>query len=344
MLDVLEWQKKLQPDILKNLHRRYDILQFIRLSAPVGRRTIASALQISERVLRSEVDLFKEQNLLSVESGGMELTDEGLALLEQLRPAMQNISGRSQLEKDLQATLGISRVIVTSGDSDVRSWVKKEMSQACVSEMIDTLEPNDVVAVAGGTTLATLATSVYPHPNLQNVTFVPARGGLGEDVDLQSNTICAELARGAHAQYRLLHVPDQLSDHAYDSVIQEPGIRELLALIRSPRMVIHSVGEAQTMATRRSADESKLRRLKEQEAIAEAFGYYFDSEGKVVQKEKTIGLQLDELGRDQMVVTLAGGMSKAEAIVAYMTYRPSDLLITDEGAATAIMGTQSNEF
>ncbi|QQK82043.1 hypothetical protein HUG20_17505 [Salicibibacter cibi] len=336
MLDLLEWQKKLQPDIMENLNRRFDILRFIRVSAPVGRRTISASLQISERVLRNEVELFKEQNLLEVKSGGMDLTEEGRMLLDQLGPSMQNISGRSQLEADLQQSLHISRVIVTSGDSDGQPWVKKEMSRACVSEMIQTLRTDDVVAVAGGTTLATLAESVSPHPNLQHVTFVPARGGLGENVDLQSNTICAALARSANAQYRLLHVPDQLSDLAYESLTQEPGIQELLNLIRSPRMVIHSVGDAHTMATRRNADEKKLERLKTCNAVAESFGYYFDGNGNVVQKEKTVGLQLDDLGEGQKVITMAGGASKAEAIIAYMTYRPSDLLITDEGAAEAI--------
>ncbi|AXF56261.1 sugar-binding transcriptional regulator [Salicibibacter kimchii] len=336
MLDLLEWQKKLQPDILENLHRRFDILQFIRVSAPVGRRTIAAALQISERVLRSEVELFKEQNLLRVQSGGMDLTEEGHTLLDELAPSIQNISGRTQLEADLQQLLHIPRVLVTSGDSDGQPWVKKEMSRGCVSEMIQTLSPDDVVAVAGGTTLAALAESVTPHPNLQQVTFVPARGGLGENVDLQANTICAALARSAKAQYRLLHVPDQLSDHAYESLTQEPGIQELLSLIRSPRMVVHSVGDAHTMATRRNAVEEKLDRLKNLNAVAESFGYYFDENGTVVQKENTVGLQLDDLGEGQKVVTIAGGASKAEAIIAYMTYRPSDLLITDEGAAEAI--------
>ncbi|QDI91883.1 hypothetical protein EPH95_12425 [Salicibibacter halophilus] len=336
MLDLLEWQKKLQPDILENLNRRFDILQFIRVSAPVGRRTIAAALHISERVLRSEVELFKEQNLLRVKSGGMDLTEEGRTLLDQLGPSMQNISGRTQLERELQQFLHIPHVIVTSGNSDAQPWVKKEMSRACVDEMIQTLCPEDVVAVAGGTTLATLAESVTPHPNLKQVTFVPARGGLGENVDLQSNTISAALARSANAHYRLLHVPDQVSDLAYESLTQEPGIQELLELIRSPRMVLHSVGDAYTMATRRNADEEKLDRLKNLNAVAESFGYYFDGKGNVVQKEKTVGLQLDELGERQKVVTIAGGASKADAIIAYMTYRPSDLLITDEGAAEAI--------
>ncbi|GAK05596.1 central glycolytic genes regulator [Geomicrobium sp. JCM 19037] len=344
MLTMLEWQQKLQPDVIESLVHRYDLLRFIQISQPVGRRALGAEMNVSERILRREVDLLKEQRLLNVESSGMRLTEEGNSLLHALEPSIQALTGRAALQEQLERALNVRRVIVTSGDSDQQSWVKKEMSRACVEEMIHTLRDGDVVAVAGGTTLATLAASVYPHERLKGVTFVPARGGLGENVELQANTISAELAKQAEANYRLLHVPDQLSETAYDSLIEEPGIRELLQLIRSPRMVIHSVGDAMTMATRRSADPGKLTGLAEQHAQSEAFGYYFDQEGQIVHKERTIGLQLQDLNKDQQVITIAGGQSKARAIASYMTHRPSDLLITDEGAAKAVLQTLEEEL
>ena len=40
--------------------------------------------------------------------------------------------------------------------------------------------------------------------------FVPARGGMGENVESEANTICAKMAESAMGNYRLLYVPDQL--------------------------------------------------------------------------------------------------------------------------------------
>ena len=78
---LLEAQKKLLPDLLTVMQKRYDILQYIRLAEPIGRRSLATSLGLSERILRAEVQFLKEQNLLDVKTSGMMLTSEGHALL-----------------------------------------------------------------------------------------------------------------------------------------------------------------------------------------------------------------------------------------------------------------------
>ena len=54
---------------------------------------------------------------------------------------------------------------------------------------------------------------------------MPARGGLGESVDMQANTIASIMAKKTGCQYRLLHVPDHLGEEAYQSFIQDPQIQ-----------------------------------------------------------------------------------------------------------------------
>ncbi|SDH66697.1 sugar-binding transcriptional regulator [Alteribacillus bidgolensis] len=337
MRNLIELQKKLQPDVLEVMEKRYQILQYLRLKQPVGRRTLAASLDVSERILRSEVMFLKEQGLVHVGSGGMTLTEEGEDLLEGLEGVMKSVSGLQDLEERLARALHVNQAIIVSGNSDRYSWVKKEMGRACVQQMKEKLAPKDIVAVAGGTTLAAVAEMMSPDSNLEEVSFVPARGGLGEKVEIQSNTISSTMAQKAHGKYRLLHVPDQLSDETRESLILEPGIKELLSIIRQAKMVVHGVGEAETMAARRKTKAETLGSLKDKEAAAEAFGYYFDRAGQIVHKENTVGLQLDDLTNEQFVITVAGGASKAEAITAYMKHRPSDVLITDEGAAQAIL-------
>ncbi|MGY4688990.1 sugar-binding transcriptional regulator [Salibacterium sp. K-3] len=338
MRQLIELQKKLQPDVLEVMEKRYRILQYLRLMQPVGRRTLAGSLDISERVLRSEVLFLKEQSLLHIGSGGMVLTEDGESLLEGLEETMKSVTGLADREQRVAETLQVERVIIVPGNSDRYSWVKKELGRACIQQMKDMLQPEDIVAVAGGTTLADVAEMMTPDEKFSSVTFVPARGGLGEKVEIQSNTISSTMAVKANGNYRLLHVPDQLSRETRESLVLEPGIKELLRLIRRAGIVVHGVGAASTMAERRGTEDSILDTLREKQAVAEAFGYYFDRDGRIVHKEKTIGLQLDDLQENQKVMTVAGGASKAEAIIAYMNYRPSDVLITDEGAAMAVLG------
>ncbi|MDV2886216.1 hypothetical protein BTR22_17745 [Alkalihalophilus pseudofirmus] len=333
---LLDIQQKLLPDLLDVMVKRFKILQYIRLMQPIGRRSLSTNLQMSERVLRTEVTFLKDQGLVHFATSGMTVTPSGEALFYQLEDVMKELLGLRNLEEQVEHKLGVKKVLVVAGNSDQDHWVKHELGRASVAELKAKREPSDVIAVMGGTTLAAVAEMMTPDAGMRDVTFVPARGGLGENVENQANTISAELATRAGAQYRLLHVPDQLSEEAYSSLVLEPSIGDILKLIKSARVVIHGIGEANTMASRRGSKSTFIEKIEREQAVAEAFGYYFNREGDIIHKQRTIGLQLDELD-NKYVISVAGGESKAEAISAYMKYRPSDVLITDESAARRLL-------
>ncbi len=121
----------------------------------------------------------------------------------------------------------------------------------------------------------------------------------------------------------------------YNSLLQEPSIQEVLTLISHANCVVHSIGRALHMAARRKMSDDEMVMLKQKNAVAESFGYFFDEEGKVVYKIPRIGLQLKNLQEIPYVVAIAGGKTKAKAIRAYMKNAP--WLITDEAAANEIL-------
>src|SRR5690606_3768584 len=168
---------------------------------------------------------------------------------------------------------------------------------------------------------------------VKNVMFVPARGGLGESVDYQANTIASMMAKRTLGQYRLLHVPDHISAEAYDSMIQEPTIKEIVEVIRSARIVVHGIGDAKVMARRRKTEDKEIQAMLEEGALAESFGFYFNRQGELVHKMKIVGMRLEDVAKAEMLIAVAGGASKAEAIAAIMRTGYDHALITDEGAA-----------
>jgi central glycolytic genes regulator len=337
MRSIIEVQQKLLPDLLEVMQKRHEILKYIRLMEPIGRRSLSTSLGHSERVLRAEVQFLKEQKLVDFSTSGMTLTKEGKKLLVELEEIMKEVLGLRVLETKLQEKLNVKGVIVVPGDSDVFPWVKKEIGRACVSRIKQRLSGENIVAVTGGTTLADVADMMTPDSKGRSILFVPARGGLGERVENQANTICAKMAEKASGDYRLLHVPDVVSNEAYKSFVSEPSIKEVLSLIKSSSMVIHGIGDAITMAERRKTDDEDLKKIVASNAVAEAFGYYFDENGNVVHKVQTIGIQLTDLKGIHDVIAVAGGASKAKAIHAYLKQAPDTLLITDEGAAKELI-------
>jgi central glycolytic genes regulator len=339
MRSLIEVQKKLLPDVLTIMQKRYQILRSISLIEPVGRRTLAQMLGLSERVLRGEVDFLKSQKLLDIKPSGMSITKAGRKLLQDLESMMREISGINEMEDRLKKALDLEDVVVVPGNSDEEPWVKSELGRACAIRMKAALMGNNIIAVTGGTTMAAVADVLTSDFSAQQpVLFVPARGGIGEDVENQANTICAKMAERTGGKHRVLYVPDQVSPEVYKSVVTEPSIREVLALIKQANIVLHGIGDAIAMAKRRNTIEKDMEKIIRGHAVGEAFGYYFNEQGEVVHKVWTIGLQLEDLPHIQHVFAVAGGASKAKAIKAYMHSKPdSTVLITDEGAAKKIL-------
>jgi len=336
---ILNIQKQLLPDLLQVMQKRYDILRHIHLMQPVGRRSLTAAVKLTERVLRGEVDFLRAQGLVHVDPSGMRLTDQGTELLFEMEPLMKEWFGLSQMEAELKAFLGVREVIIVPGDADESDWVKKEMGRAGARVLKDIAEPEQIVAVSGGTTMLALAEMMMPTPSLRMTTFVPTRGGVGESVELEANYIASLMAKRTGGKYRMMHVPDQLSDEAYLTLVKEPHIQGVLACLREARIVVHGIGDAKTMAIRRKSAPEVLEKLEREKAVGESFGYYFNRTGESVHRVQTVGLQLSDLERVRKVVAIAGGTSKAEAIVAVCTKVSKDTLITDEGAARAILGS-----
>lgn len=343
MQSLIDIQQQLLPDLLVVMKKRYLILRQVMLSDMIGRRTLAASLNLTERVLRAETDFLKGQGLLHIEAAGMRISDAGRRLLEDMEPLYKSMFGLSDLEERIRARFGLKGVTIVPGDSDTSPYTKRELGRAGCAALRKVMGKNDVVAVTGGSTIAQLAGQMVTQTPLKSNWFVPARGGLGESLDYQANTIASTLAKRTGAQYRLLHVPDHLSDEAYMSLMQEPNIREIVEVIRSARIVLHGIGDAMVMARRRRVDESVIKAMEAEKALAEAFGYYFDRNGAVVHKMSTAGLRLEDIMETEVVIAVAGGRSKGEAIAAVMRFGHDDMLVTDEAAAQEIAAIMDRE-
>ncbi|MEK3884937.1 sugar-binding domain-containing protein [Paenibacillus sp. PL2-23] len=337
MRELIELQQQLVPDLLEVMRKRYMILHQVMLSDTIGRRTLANALDMTERVLRAETEFLKEQGLLEIDSAGMRISERGRSMLEQLEPLYKSMFGLSELEERLRAAFGLSQVVIVQGDSETSVQTKRELGRAACQVLRLKIHPRDVVAITGGTTLSHVANQLTPTPAMKDIWFVPARGGLGESLDYQANTLASTMAKRTGGNYRLLHVPDHLGEEAFASLMQEPNIREIVSVIRSARIVVHGIGDAMVMARRRKLELDVVEAMKADGALAEAFGFYFDRSGAVVHKMQTVGLRLEDIVNTECVIGVAGGQGKGEAIAAVMRFGHNDVLVTDEAAALEIV-------
>lgn len=336
MWSIIENQQKLVPEVIDLMRNRLEILQQIEHYQPIGRRALARQIGQTERVLRSEVDLLKDQGLIDIQAVGMLITYEGKKILNRFYPLMLRLKGFHDREIELARRLQVDKAFIVPGDSALDANVQREMGRLAAHYLLGNLRDGDRIAVTGGTTMAMLAEMLYSEQTYPDVLFMPARGGLGEFAKTQANSIVAELASKLGAQYVMLQIPDHLSSEAYHSLIEEPYIRERLEKIRSARMVFHGVGNALAMAEKRAASNEVITRISECHAVSEAFGAYFDAEGKLVYQMPTIGLRPEDL-QNKHCIAVAGGSDKASAIRSLAKTGIFQVLITDEGSATELL-------
>lgn len=324
------------PDFIEGMQNRYIILNTIDLLGPVGRRTIMEQVNQTERYVRNEITFLQKHNLVTLTTKGVQITQEGKKIVVELAHFMNELSGLAALEKKISAMTGIDQVLIVHGNCDEDSSVKQELGRTAVAFLQSVIDEDVTIAVTGGTTMAAVAAAMEPFGE-HRCLFVPARGGTGERVENQANTIVAKMAAAEKGDYKLLHVPDPLSEALYQTLMEEPSIEQTLSLIQQSSIVLHGVGDALTIAERRNSSAETIAKLKQEEAVGETFGYYFNKKGNIVFQVRTIGIQLDQLPENKKVITIAGGESKAEAIASFLKLGKSNLLITDEAAAKRII-------
>lgn len=340
MKDAISILQYIVPDIIQEVNHRFRILTIVKEQGPIGRRTLAMEMHQSERTLRTATDFLRRQGLITTSPNGMELTPKGAKALEDLRKVMEKMVRMNAKENALAQKLNLQMCRIVSGDSDVDKTVLQEMGRQAAL-LLDELLPDGeiVVAVTGGTSVAAMVPHLTPELSEdRHFTFVPARGGFGESMSVQANTISDQMAQTVGGENMALFVPDNLSQQALESLRNEPTIASTVEVMKHANCLLYSIGNAKVMLERRKMPEGVKEQVLTSGAVGETFGCYFDETGKVVYRLSRFGLQIEDAERIPYAIAIAGGNSKAKALEAYATIAPAHTwLVTDEGAANLIL-------
>lgn len=325
------------PDLAEEMALRALVLERVASMAPVGRRQLAVRLGLTEREIRSAANTLKEGGFIRFDAAGMALTARGEEVLPQVQALNRELHGLTELEEQLAGLLRVDRVCIVSGDADQDESVKVELGRTAAYRVRSLLHHGSTLAVTGGSTIAATAQAMQSQNPLR-VMVVPARGGFGRaEVATQANTIAAQIAGRLGGHHRMIHLPDHMDEAAKQEMLRLPEIREVMELIQRADVILHGIGCAEDNIRETKLSASQARRLLEDGAVGEAFGSYFDREGKCLLESSSIGVDLARLSPGSRMIAVAAGKRKAEAIMAVMRHDPHALLVTDEGAAREML-------
>lgn len=336
MLSLIE---ELVPGTFQVIVQRYQILKEVESQSPIGRRALAKQVDLSERSLRTEIQVLKDQAFISTSSAGMSLTTLGIRILDDLEDLVKDQASFRESEDALAKQLEISQCIICRRDS------QESLAQEALAVM-DRLLPHgsQTIAVMGGTTMRKLAESFDESLSTnRTLQFLPARGGAGEEQTIQANAIADLMANRTHGTSRLLYAPDHVRSETRNLLLQEPEIKETMRRLSQADLAVFGIGDAKKMANRIGLDQATINQLDKAGAVAEAFGEFIDAKGEIVYKLARIGLSSEDIQAIPNLLAVAGGAGKAQAIEAYCKVAPSHtILVTDQAAANKILNWESS--
>jgi len=326
------------PDFMEVIEIRYSVLRVINFLGPIGRRSLSDKLDLTERNIRTASTALKKQGLINITQEGMNITARGKNTLDRLKYVFHILKGLKILEEKLKDILKIKKVIIVPNSSDDDPFVYQEMGKTASRYLKTIIEDNTILGLTGGTTISQLVREYKGDKvKFDNVTVVPARGGLGKKVEYQANTLVQSLANKLNCNYKTLYTPDFLSQNTIESLLKEPSIKEIVELIDDIDILVFGIGRADSMANRRGLSDEEIDNLLKKGAVSEAFGYYFNESGEIVHEISTIGIKLETFKRLKKLIAVAGGSYKAEAIVSISKLNKNLTLVCDESVAKKII-------
>lgn len=335
--EILKLQKKIVPELVEVLEKRYNVLRTIYHNQPIGRRVLANQLGLGERIVRNEINFLKSQNLIEINTPGMTVTEEGQEIVDELKEFIHEIKGLVDVERGVKNLLGLRDVIIVPGNVEENHTVLKDLGKATSAYIKSIIKKDNIIAITGGTTIREVV-EAFPKVNSQsNVLVVPARGGMGKKVESQANNLAASLAKKLNGSYRMLHIPENLSAEVLDSLLKESDIKQVIDYIHEADILIYGIGNAVEMAHKRNVSDEQVQKLVDLNAVGEAFGCYFNSNSDVVLENTSIGINTQDAKKINTHIAVAAGENKVESIIAAARNNENAVLFTDEAAGRKIL-------
>lgn len=211
--------------------------------------------------------------------------------------------------------------------------------------LIEHCDENSLITVSNGRAVAATVHEVpiqdWPKSNVAQMV-----GALSpSNPMMDSPDICRMLAERLGGTVTSLHVPMILSSaHIAQVMREEPQIRTALALGGKADVALEGVGvvdERHPIPVFDSyVDDKALLRLIGKGAIATVCGHFIDAQGRPVNtelSERTISVDLERLRHIPLVIGVAWGPEKVEAIRACLLGGYLSALVTDQSTAEALL-------
>lgn len=274
-----------------------------------------------------------------------QLIDEGIVTIR-----INDFNYHVDIESKLEKKFNLKQVIVTPQTENPVDLLDS-IGKAGAKFLEETISPNSVIGVAWGRALSEVAKHLAPI-GTKNVSIVQLVGGMTHaDISVQLNEVhkqSGEIARSFADKLRA--TPYYMNSPAFvenekikDSLMQEQSIKNSFEMIKKCEIGLVGIGalsENVTPFKNGHLPLTELDSLRSLGAVGNICFRYFDIHGNPVPNSldaKTIGPRLEYLKKIPLLIGVAGGPEKYNAILGALNGGFLDTLITDYESALHVL-------
>lgn len=237
-------------------------------------------------------------------------------------------------------------VIMNQADDENKDFIIKRLGEQTAKYIDDLLRDGDSIGLSWGRTLNQIIQQLRPKTP-RKIRVVQLTGGSAEGyhTGLDTASLVRKMAEIYHGTQTMLYAPLYVeSDIVREELMKEPIIKQAFKEINHLNYVITGIASIRSKTLSGTwagflSDTSRGTLLKKG-AIGYFCGHFIDAAGNPVEdhlEKNIIGIQLDQLRKNQGVIAVAGGIQKAQAIHAALVGGYINYLITDNYTAEKIL-------
>ncbi len=244
-------------------------------------------------------------------------------------------AGCLTLQKQLITAFGLvdARVVPSANDLPV----VPRIGRAAASFLMQKLEPNDLLAIGWGETVATALRYAAPVFPQNNISLVSLTGGVSAYVGTTG-------LHGPQSNAHLIPTPLRVSSQELAQMLRvEPYVRYVLDMAATARMALVGVGvvsNAATLVRYGYCTSTELEVFARRGAVGDILGYFYDAQGEIIDLDihrHVVAIGVEDLRRIPNRAAAAAGLQKVDAILGLLRGRLANILITDQATAEELL-------
>lgn len=247
-----------------------------------------------------------------------------------------------ELEEELTQAFGLKGCRLCPSDADY-GILKARLGYRGAELLLTNLQPGDVIGIGASSTVYEAVKALRETRDYPGLRVVSLSGGsLGIDGQPQINQIVHTAAQRLNAESIYLNAPLYVGkDSVARLLMEDTSIRQCTRLWDQLGNALIGVGRGNIVDIQDPYFIAAFEAVGHSRVAAAVCGWFVDDEGNGIKGRNTTSVSFGQLRKARNVLAIAGGKSKARAILAVLRGKFVTHLVTDEDVAREVLFMRS---